>query len=86
MLLRCKSLKPPMSQLVRSGNTQFEHKMSALPGDLNRSTQHFVLKGKDGVFGDKPRISSRFYCGREDGAVGSLAARGVTESDWAGVW
>ena len=43
-------------------------------GDLNRSTQHFILKGKDGVSGDKPKISSRFYRGREDGAVGSLAA------------
>src|SRR3954452_19413826 len=34
-------------------------------GDLNRSTQHFILKGKDGVSGDKSKISSRFYCGRE---------------------
>ena len=51
--------------------------MSALGGDLNRSTQHFVLKGRDGVSGGKPRILSRFYCDREDGAVGSLAARGV---------
>jgi hypothetical protein len=65
---------------------EYDNGVSGIQGDLNRSTQHFVLKGKDGVFGDKPRISSRFYCGREDGAVGSLAARGVTESDWAGVW
>ena len=60
--------------------------MSAFDGDLNRSTQHFVLKGKDGVSGDKLRISSRFYCGRQDGAVGSLAAGRVAESDWPGVW
>ena len=57
-----------------------------LAGDLNRSTQHFILKGKDGVSGDKPRISSRFYRGREDGALGSLAAGRVAESDWPGVW
>ncbi len=44
------------------------------PGGLNRSTQHFILKGKDGVCGDRPKISSRFHCGREDGVVGSLAA------------
>ncbi len=25
-------------------------------------------------------------CGREDGVVGALAARGVAEGDWAGVW
>ena len=33
-----------------------------------------------------PEISSRFYGGREDGAVGSLAAWGVAQGDWAGVW
>src|SRR6185369_12559431 len=60
--------------------------MSAFGGDLNRSTQHFILKGKDGVSGGKPRISSRFYCGREDGVVGPLAAGRVAESDWPGVW
>src|SRR5450759_2073494 len=44
------------------------------------------LNGKDGVFGDVARISSRFHCGRENGVVGALAAGGVAESDWAGVW
>ena len=34
--------------------------MSAFGGDLNRSTQHFVLKGKDGVSGDKLRIRRGF--------------------------
>jgi hypothetical protein len=48
--------------------------LSAFDGGFNRSTQHFILKGKDGVSGDKPKISSRFHCGREDGVVGSLAA------------
>src|ERR1022692_4099736 len=48
--------------------------------------QHFILNGKDGVFGDVARISSRFHCGREDRVVGSLAAGGVAQSDWAGVW
>jgi len=55
-------------------------------GGLNRSTQHFILNGKDGVFGDVARISSRFYCGRENGTVGSLAAGGVAKGDWTGVW
>src|SRR5450759_121142 len=32
------------------------------------------LNGKDGVFGDVARISSRFHCGRENGVVGALAA------------
>jgi hypothetical protein len=57
-----------------------------IEGGLNRSTQHFILNGKDGVYGDESRISSRFHCGREGGVVGSLAARGVAESDWASVW
>jgi hypothetical protein len=48
--------------------------------------QHFILNGKDGVSADESKISSRFYCGRENGVVGSLAARGVAESDWAGIW
>jgi hypothetical protein len=60
--------------------------LTDIAGGLNRSTQHFILKGKDGVYGDGLRISSRFHCGREDGIVGSLAARGVAESDWARVW
>jgi hypothetical protein len=60
--------------------------MSAMPGGLNRSTQHFILNGKDGVYGDVSRISSRFHCGRESGVVGSLAKRGVAESDRASVW
>jgi hypothetical protein len=42
--------------------------------------------GEDGVCGDKPKISSRIHCSRENGVVGSLAARGVVESDWAGFW
>ena len=39
--------------------------MSPSGGGLNRSTQHFILNGKDGVCGDKSKISSRFHCGRE---------------------
>src|SRR6267378_6592324 len=31
-------------------------------------------------------ISSRVYNGREDGVMGSLAARGVAQGDRAGVW
>jgi hypothetical protein len=36
--------------------------------------QHFILIGKDGVYGDESKISSRFHGGRENGALGSLAA------------
>ena len=32
---------------------------------------------------DGSEISSRVYCGREDGVMGSLAAGGVAEGDWA---
>src|SRR5258708_38400592 len=35
---------------------------------------------------DGSGISSRVYNGREDGVMGSLAARRVAEGDWAGVW
>jgi hypothetical protein len=55
-------------------------------GGLNRSAQHFILNGRDGVFGYVSKISSRFYCGREDGVMGSLAARGVFERDWTSIW
>src|ERR1019366_7145803 len=73
---------------VKSGQTIVGQNppLFAIVGGLNRSTQHFILNGKDGVFGDVARISSRFHCGRENGVVGSLAARGVAQSDWAGVW
>src|SRR5438034_7887486 len=35
---------------------------------------------------DGSRLSSRVHGGREDGVMGSLAARGVAQSDRAGVW
>src|SRR6478609_9703944 len=35
---------------------------------------------------DGSGISSRVYNGREDGVMGSLAARRVAQSDRAGVW
>ena len=35
---------------------------------------------------DGTEISSRFYNGREDGVMGSLATRGVFEGDRASVW
>src|ERR1700737_670229 len=56
-----------------------------LPGGLNRSPQHFILEGKDGVW-DGTEISSRFYCGGEDGVMGSLEAWGVAEGDWTSLW
>src|SRR6476660_5413690 len=54
-------------------------------GGLNRSMQHFILEGKDGVW-DGTEISQRVYCGREDGVMGSLEARGVAKGDRAGFW
>ena len=78
----------PLSPARRSAPRPFRCGCSkaSCAGGLNRSTQHFILNGKDGVYGDESRISSRFHCGREGGVVGSLAARGVAESDWASVW
>src|ERR1700737_921796 len=55
-------------------------------GGLNRSTQHFILEGKDGVYGYGSKISSRFHGGRENGVMGPLAAWRVFEGDWASVW
>src|SRR6266436_8659021 len=59
--------------------------VSEATGGLNWSTQHFILNGKDGVC-DESKISSRFQCVGENGVMGSLAAWGVAESDWASVW
>ena len=59
---------------------------SFMDGGLNRSAQHFILNGKDGVSGDQSKISSRFHCGRENGVVGSLEARRVAEGDWTSFW
>jgi hypothetical protein len=59
--------------------------MSEKCGGLNRSTQHFILKRRDGVYNGS-KISSRFHRGRESGIMGPLAAWGVFEGDWAGVW
>jgi hypothetical protein len=53
--------------------------------DLNGSTQHFILEGKDGVYSEGSAISSRFHSGREGGAVKSLAERGSRSNDRTGV-
>src|SRR6478609_9573156 len=44
------------------------------------------LRGKRMECSDGSGISSRVYNGREDGVMGSLAARRVAQSDRAGVW
>src|SRR6478672_7483368 len=44
------------------------------------------LRGKRWSVAMDREISSRVYNGREDGVMGSLAARGVAQSDRAGVW
>ncbi len=49
--------------------------MSAMGGGLNRSTQHSIVRWKDGVCSDGSEISLWFHCDREDGVVGSLAER-----------
>src|ERR1017187_7445764 len=72
--------------LALSGQSLRRNSLSAFGGDLNGSTQHFIFNGKDGVCGDQSKISSRLHCGRENGVVGALAAGGVAQSDWAGVW
>src|SRR5450755_1931163 len=59
--------------------------MSAVCGGLNLSTQHFILEEKMEC-DDGSGISPRVYGSREDGVMGSLAARGVAQSDWAGFW
>src|SRR5712671_6320827 len=64
----------------------FASSMSAIGGGLSGSTQHSILRGKDGVFGNASRLFSRLYGIRENGALGSLAAGRVAESDWASVW
>jgi uncharacterized protein (DUF779 family) len=54
-------------------------------GDLKRSTQHFIFE-RDGGCCDGSKGMTWICDGREDGAVGSLAAGGVSEVDWPGVW
>jgi len=41
----------------------------------------FYRKRKDGLYADEAKISSRICGGGENGAVGSLAARGVAKVD-----
>ena len=52
--------------------------MSAKGGGLTRSTQHFILERKDGVW-DGTEISSRGYSVREERVVGPLKAGRVAE-------
>ena len=44
------------------------------------------LERRDGVYADDAKKWSRVQFGREDGALGPLATRGVVEGDWSGVW
>jgi hypothetical protein len=51
---------------------------------LNRSTQHFILKRKDGVYGDASRIFSRLQKGaRFIGVFASLSEQGGTPAQRA---
>ena len=68
---------PAALQLVQPLGPQIRPK---IPAVSTWSTQHFILNGKDGVYGDVSRISSRFHCGRESGVVGSLAKRGLLKA------
>jgi hypothetical protein len=43
------------------------------------------LSRKRWSVGDVSKISSRLHSGRENGVMGSLAARGVAEGDWPSV-
>src|ERR1700726_3937625 len=79
------SSNPPLRLRVKNGSGRAGTACPFYPGGLNRSTQHFILEGKDGVW-DGTEISSRFYCGREDGVMGSLEAWGVAEGDRTSFW
>src|SRR5258707_7286184 len=63
----------------------FNSRKSSFVGGLNRSTQHFILKRKDGVYNGS-KISSRFHRGGENGIMGPLAAWGVLKGDWTSIW
>ena len=84
--------QPPDSKLLiefserppRGGLSFSAARMSAFGGDLNRSTQHFILKRKDGVDGDASRIFSRFQKGaRFIGVFASLSEQGGTPAQLA---
>src|SRR5262252_5212454 len=80
-LVRCALVVLLWAPMSASGQA-----ISEPEGGLNRSTQHSILKGKDGVFGNASRLFSRLYGIGENRALGSLAAGGVAESDWTSVW
>ena len=77
---------PGRNKLCDHSGDEADHDCPNNVGGLNRSTQHFILNGKDGVCGDQSKLSSRFQCGRENGVMGSLATGRVAESDWASIW
>jgi hypothetical protein len=60
--------------------------MSVFGGCSQLVDATLYLERKDGVSDDGSTISSRVYGDREDGVMGSLAARGIAEGDWPGVW
>jgi len=81
------------AKFVRAGKQMApfnrEQSMSAfnrINGGLHRSAQHFILKEKDGVTADGTKKTLGLHRGKEDGVMGSLAARGVIECDWASIW
>ncbi len=63
-----------------------EWRVSGIPGDLNRSTQHFIKIAEDGVYAGESMELSRFHSGRESRVVGPLKASRGTEVDGASVW
>ncbi len=50
--------------------------LSGFLAGLNGSTQHFILKGRGGVYAERDAI--RFHGGGEGGGMGSVAARGIS--------
>src|SRR5258707_15052975 len=66
-------------------HVEVSSRMSAFGGGLSGSTQHSILKGKDGVFGNASRLFSRLDGIRECRALGSLASGRHAERYWAGV-
>ena len=75
--------------LLGHGPYSFGPLVTSYVHDLRRSQwvdATLYLERRDGVYADDAKKWSRVQFGREDGALGPLATRGVVEGDWSGVW
>ena len=53
--------------------------MAGSGGGFHRSTQHFILKGKDGVTADETKQWSRVQLAGDSRAVGQVPARATSQ-------